>query len=204
MSHKIFSRECKFIAGATTEALIPDHIFPEIGFIGRSNVGKSSLINSITNRNHLARTSNTPGSTKQLNFFNLDDKLVIVDMPGYGYAKASKKDVSAWQHLMRIFLLGRVNLKRIFVLIDSRHGLKDTDIEYMRLLDNSAVPYQIILTKVDLSNKEDLDLIRKKIELNFLNHAALLHKLILCSSRKKYGITDIQEEIIDIVGISDD
>ena len=123
---------------------------PEYAFAGRSNVGKSSLINALTGRKQLARSSVTPGRTQQLNFFNIDDTFYLVDMPGYGYAKASKKDIAEWNHLLREYLIGRANLKRVFMLIDSRRGIMPVDIEMMEMMDETAVSYQIVLTKICL------------------------------------------------------
>jgi len=122
---------------------------PEICFAGRSNVGKSSLINALTNRGGLARASNTPGRTRELNYFNVDDRLRIVDLPGYGYARASKTDIAKWTALTRAFLRGRAPLRRVFILIDSRHGIKDSDRELMAMLDEAAVTYQLVFTKID-------------------------------------------------------
>lgn len=145
----LFAQECRFIWGATTVATLPPATLPEVAFAGRSNVGKSSLVNALTGRNTLARTSSTPGRTQQLNFFDLGARLHLVDLPGYGYAAVSKSKVAAWTELVRYYLKGRVTLRRVCVLVDGRHGLKPGDQDVMTMLDAAAVPYQVVLTKVD-------------------------------------------------------
>jgi GTP-binding protein len=149
----LFAQECTFIHGTTSAAQLPPIAAPEIAFAGRSNVGKSSLINALTNRKTLARTSNTPGRTQQLNFFDLGTRLRLVDMPGYGYAAVSKEKVASWGTLIRDFLRGRAPLLRVYLLIDGRHGLKDSDAEIMDLFDKSAVSYALVLTKGDAMKK---------------------------------------------------
>jgi GTP-binding protein len=196
---KIFLKECLFIAGAVTVDQLPCTALKEIGFIGRSNVGKSSLINALVNQTKLARTSNTPGRTKQLNFFKLDDQLILVDMPGFGYAKASKSEILAWNRLISSYLTSRVNLDRIFLLVDSRRGLKEIDLEFMKFLDEYAVKYQIVLTKVDLVSKSHLDMVRQDIESKYLQHPSLLHNIVACSARKKIAITELRYEIANIL-----
>jgi GTP-binding protein len=145
----LFARDCQFVAGAATEAMLPDLDLPEVAFAGRSNVGKSSLLNALTGRRNLARTSNTPGRTQQLNFFDLGGRLVLCDLPGYGYAKASKSDVERWGKLTQNYLRGRADLRRVLILIDARRGLKEADAEVMSALDEIALSYQIVLTKAD-------------------------------------------------------
>ncbi len=145
----LFAQEAPFINGSTLLETIPDVGPPEIAFAGRSNVGKSSLINALTGRHTLARVSNTPGRTQQLNFFNLAGRLMIVDMPGYGYAEAPKTEIARWTKLVNSYLKGRPNLRRVMLLIDGRHGLKSADEPVMKMLDQSAVSYQIVLTKCD-------------------------------------------------------
>ena len=145
----LFAQECKFLLGAAKICQLPNGELPEVAFAGRSNVGKSTLLNSLTRRKSLARTSNIPGRTQQLNFFNLGDRLMLVDMPGYGYAKAPKKQVENWTLLIKSYLRGRVKLQRLCLLIDSRHGIKPVDREIMNLLEEFAVVFQIVLTKAD-------------------------------------------------------
>lgn len=135
--------------GVASIAALPDEAGPEIAFAGRSNVGKSSLLNALTGRNNLARASNTPGRTREINFFDLGGVLRLVDLPGYGYARASKRDVEAWTRLTSAFLRGRAALRRVIVLIDARHGLKAADLQVLDALDEAAVSYQIVLTKAD-------------------------------------------------------
>jgi len=145
----LFAQPCGFVAAAATLDRLPPVKLPEVAFAGRSNVGKSSLINALTGRNGLARTSNTPGRTQQINFFDLGGRLLLVDLPGYGFAEAPKTVVAQWSDLVNTYLKGRSVLRRTFVLIDSRHGLKDSDREMMGMLDKAAVPYQLVLTKAD-------------------------------------------------------
>jgi GTP-binding protein len=146
----LFAQECRFVRGVADLAQLPEAALPEVAFAGRSNVGKSSLVNALTGRKTLARTSNTPGRTQELNFFDLADRLGLVDLPGYGYAKAPKAKVEAWTGLLRAFLAGRPTLRLACVLVDARHGLKPVDRDVTDLLAKAAVPYLVVLTKADL------------------------------------------------------
>jgi GTP-binding protein len=146
---KLFASQCEFVAGAATLDAIPAPVLPEIGFIGRSNVGKSSLVNALVGRKSLARTSQSPGATKQINFFRLDDALILVDLPGYGFARVSRTQSAEWQQLIFSYLRGRANLRRVVVLVDARRGVLPADKEAMKLLDESAVSYLVVLTKID-------------------------------------------------------
>ncbi len=145
----LFARPCRFVWAAADLGSLPPHSLPEVAFLGRSNVGKSSLINAVTGQLALARTSNTPGRTRQLNFFSLDDRLLIVDMPGYGYAEASKAEIKRWTEAIDAYLKGRATLRRLCLLVDARHGIKPNDAEMMGRLDKAAVSYQLVLTKID-------------------------------------------------------
>ena len=151
-----FTRPCNFVISVANLVQLPESDFDEVAFAGRSNVGKSSLINALFNQTKLAKTSSTPGRTQQLNFFNFDNKLYLVDLPGYGYAKAPEKLVKQWQVVLKTYLRGRPTLRRVFLLIDSRHGLKKEDREIMKLLDESAVTYQVVLTKIDKISEKAL------------------------------------------------
>jgi len=153
----LFSGECRFMLGVVSLDALPEADLPEVAFAGRSNVGKSSLLNALTGRKALARTSNTPGRTRELNFFSLMERLRLVDLPGYGYARAAKADAAAWTKLTNAFLRGRPNLRRVCVLIDARHGLKASDEEVMADLDVAAVTYQVVLTKADKVKPSALD-----------------------------------------------
>ena len=145
----LFAGECRFVAAAAELARLPPAGLPEVAFLGRSNVGKSSLINALTGRNTLARISNTPGRTRQLNFFDLAGRLLLVDMPGYGYAEAPKSEIARWTGLIELYLKGRAPLRRLVLLIDARHGVKEADAKMMDRLDKAAVSYQLVLTKTD-------------------------------------------------------
>ena len=163
-----------------------------VAFAGRSNVGKSSLINALTGRNTLARASNTPGRTQQINFFDLDDRLMLVDLPGYGYAQAPKDDVAKWTQLVVDYLRGRPVLRRTCVLIDSRHGLKDNDREAMTLLDKAAVPYQIVFTKIDKIKASELEAVMKATDAEIKKRPAAYPIMIATSSDKGLGIPELR------------
>lgn len=187
-----------FKAGAISEKDLPINNIKEIAFIARSNVGKSSLINAITN-SKIAIVSKTPGRTKQLNFFQIKDKLTIVDMPGYGYAKASRNEVENWNNLIFNYLLSRRNLERVFLLIDSRHSLKENDEEMMNILDSRGILYQIILTKIDEIKPTELQFKVENMNDTFKKHPALFNEVLFASSKENLGISQIRETIFDIV-----
>lgn len=188
----LFAQRCDFVTSAAQPDQVPFSELPEVAFVGRSNVGKSSLINALTNQNKLAKASNTPGRTRLLNFFNLDEQLMLVDLPGYGYAKAPKEEVAKWQLLTRDYLRGRPQLQRILMLIDGRHGLKPVDREMMDLLDNTANSYQLVLTKADKCKKQDLLGVWKQATEEVVKHSAAHPQVILTSSEKKDGISEMR------------
>ena len=197
ISNKIFSGDWQFFAGAANISQIPDSNLGEFAFIGRSNVGKSSLINALTGRNSLARISQRPGCTKQINFFKINDLLALVDLPGYGYAKISNDERSQWDNLIHYYLRKRTQLKRVFLLIDSRHPLKEIDIKTMTFLDKYAVSYQIILTKTDKTSI--FTEINDHLKHISTKHGAFHPNIIATSSKKKDGIDILQNEILSLI-----
>jgi GTP-binding protein len=174
---------------------LPDAALPEIAFAGRSNVGKSSLVNALTGRKTLARTSNTPGRTQQLNFFDLGGQLMLVDLPGYGFAKVSKTQVEAWTRTLKAFLRGRVTLRRACLLIDSRHGIKELDREMMDMLDEAAVVYQVVLTKIDKLKKGELETREADVAAELAKRAAAFPVLALTSSEKGTGVPELRADL---------
>lgn len=192
---KLFTRPCTFMLSVANLDQLPASDKDEIAFVGRSNVGKSSLINALFSKTGLAKTSSTPGRTQQLNFFNLDNKLYLVDLPGYGFAKAPPEDVKKWQRTMNLYLQGRPNLRRVFLLIDSRHGIKKIDEDIMKTLDSAAVTYQIILTKTDKINRQELTKLINDTQTCLKLHAAAHPIVYATSSEKKEGLENIRAEI---------
>ncbi|OGT69679.1 MAG: YihA family ribosome biogenesis GTP-binding protein [Gammaproteobacteria bacterium RIFCSPHIGHO2_12_FULL_45_9] len=195
----LFTQECIFTRGIESTASLPDPIFPEIAFVGRSNVGKSSLINAVLGRKALARVSHTPGRTQQLNFFLLGKRIYIVDMPGYGYAAVSKTKLKLFSRLIMDYLKGRVPLKRVFLLIDSRHGLKPPDHSVMDTLDKAAISYQIILTKIDKCSSEHLEMLSTSLTEILKTHPAAFPAILSTSSIEKSGIEKVRETIAEMV-----
>ncbi|MGE0748336.1 MAG: ribosome biogenesis GTP-binding protein YihA/YsxC [Rhodospirillales bacterium] len=185
---RLFAHECTFIASAPTLAAMPPPALPEIAFAGRSNVGKSTLVNALTGRRTLARASHTPGRTQALIFFTLDDALGLVDMPGYGYAQAPKKLVEAWTQLVRDYLRGRPSLRRLCLLVDSRHGIKDNDRELMDLLDEAALSFQVVLTKCDKASGPELERLVAAVDAEISRHPAAHPDVVATSSRSGFGI----------------
>jgi len=194
---KLFAGHCDFIWAASKIDGLPPMGPPEIAFAGRSNVGKSSLLNALTNRKTLARTSHTPGRTQQLNFFALgaeppNERMRLIDMPGYGYAAASKSKISSWTELMRGYLRGRATLKRVYVLVDGRHGLKDVDVEMFKLLDSCAVSYQVILTKRDEVKKAEVEDRIAKVMEGLAKQTAAFPEVIFTSSQTGEGVPELR------------
>jgi len=197
---KLFAGPCEFFFASAALGDLPPMGAPEIAFAGRSNVGKSSLLNALTNRKTLARTSHTPGRTQQLNFFALggepgSEAVRLVDMPGYGYAAVSKQKIGAWTRLMHDYLRGRASLIRVFVLIDGRHGLKDTDDAMLKLLDTSAVSYQVVLTKRDEVKKSEIEARIEATRQGLARHPAAHPDIVFTSSQTGDGIAELRAVI---------
>lgn len=188
----LFRNEAKFVWGSQTAGSYPRTAFPEIAFVGRSNVGKSSLLNALTGQRGLAKTSKTPGRTQQFNFFNLGDRFMLVDMPGYGYASVGKKLEQMWTEMADDYFRNRDQLRRLFVLVDSRHGLKDTDRMLMDWLNKSVVPYQIILTKIDKAKKDELEQVKAEVSEELKKNAAAVPYVVLTSAEAKQGIEELR------------
>ncbi|MHA6326153.1 ribosome biogenesis GTP-binding protein YihA/YsxC [Roseivivax sp. CAU 1753] len=188
----LFARGTEFLKGVVAMDGLPPGDRAEICFAGRSNVGKSSLINALTGRKGLARASNTPGRTQEINFFTLGESHYIVDLPGYGYANAPLPIVEKWQRLLKQYLSGRANLRRAFVLIDTRHGIKAVDEEIMTLLDRAAVTFQAVLTKADKVKTSERDKVLDQVREKLSKHPAAFPEIVLTSSEKGEGITELR------------
>ncbi len=199
----LFRGDVTFVMGAVAldKLPVPDRL--EVAFAGRSNVGKSSLINALTGRNGLARTSNTPGRTQELNYFSMGDAmnlpLYLVDLPGYGYAQVERKRVHKWTFLVKDYLRGRAPLRRVFLLIDSRHGLKDNDRDIMAMLDTAAVNYQIVLTKTDKLKVAERPKILEKVRSETLKSPACHPVILATSSEKGWGLPALRATIADVI-----
>jgi GTP-binding protein len=191
---------CTFVKGVVRIDDLPQNGRPEIAFAGRSNVGKSSLINALTGRTSLARVSVTPGRTRELNYFTLgkEGALYLVDMPGYGYARASKSAIKGWTRLIRDYLKGRRELKRVFLLIDARHGIKPSDEETMELLDEAAVSYQVVLTKADKPKPSELAAVQAKVKSDVAKHPAAYPEMLTTSARMGSGIPELRTAIASV------
>ncbi len=188
----LFAQECRFLRGVAALGQLPEAGLPEVAFAGRSNVGKSSLVNALTGRKTLARTSRTPGRTRQINYFELGGRLWLVDLPGYGYAAASKQEIAAWTDLVRDYLRGRATLARVFLLIDARHGLKPVDREIMAMLDEAAVVYQVVLTKADKPKPAELDRLLAELGRELAAHAAAYPAIAVTSALRGSGIAELR------------
>jgi GTP-binding protein len=195
----LFSKETSFVKGVVDMPGLPNPDKIEVCFSGRSNVGKSSLINALTGRKGLARASNTPGRTQEINFFSIPDNHYLVDLPGYGYANAPIKVVEKWQNLLKRYLAGRQSLRRAFVLVDSRHGVKKVDTEIMSMLDSSAVIFQVVLTKLDKVKEKDRENILEQVRASLQKHPAAFPEIILTSSEKGWGIPTLRSVIAMLV-----
>jgi GTP-binding protein len=198
-ARKLFAGPCEFVAGAASfESLIPSSL-PEVAFAGRSNVGKSSLVNALTGRRTLARTSSSPGHTQQINFFDLGNRLFLVDLPGYGFAQVSKSMKETWADLASAYLRGRPTLKRVCLLIDSRHGVKDTDRETMKNLDAAAVSYQLVLTKTDHLKPAEVAKAVAAAEAVARKHGAAHPEALATSSQTGFGVSELRAELASLI-----
>ena len=195
----LFSRETSFVKGVVDMQGLPNPDKIEVCFSGRSNVGKSSLINALAGRKGLARASNTPGRTQEINFFSIPETHYLVDLPGYGYANAPIKVVEKWQNLLKQYLAGRQSLRRAFVLVDARHGVKKVDTEIMSMLDSSAVTFQVVLTKLDKVKEKDQENILEQVRTSLQKHPAAFPDIILTSSEKGWGIQTLRSVIAMLV-----
>ena len=201
-ARKTFAGPVAFLKSAPALEHLPDPVVPEVAFAGRSNVGKSSLLNKLTNRNALARTSNTPGRTQELNFFDVGEPLAfrLVDMPGYGFAKAPKDVVRKWRYLVNDFLRGRQALKRALVLIDARHGIKDVDREIMDMLDKAAVSYRLVLTKADKIKPTELEKVATETAEEARKRPAAHPDILSTSSETGLGMPELRAAVIEALG----
>ena len=197
----LFARNVEFLMGAAAIPQLPEPNLPEVAFAGRSNVGKSSLINALVNRHRLARASTEPGRTREINFFVLDEQLRLVDLPGYGFAKVSRTTASKFQNLGRSYLRGRVNLKRVYLLIDARHGLKSVDAEALDALDLSAVSYQIVLTKTDkLRSQPAVEAVVEATLKAIAKRPAAFPRVAATSASSGAGMPELRAEIAEAAG----
>ncbi|WP_425409651.1 ribosome biogenesis GTP-binding protein YihA/YsxC [Hyphococcus sp.] len=194
----LFAKPAVFMKGVVNLDGLPDEGPAEVAFAGRSNVGKSTLLNALVGQGGLARASNTPGRTREINYFDLDGQIRLVDLPGYGYAKASRKDVEQWMALTRDFLRGRSVLRRVCVLVDSRHGLKSSDIEIMDLLDEAAVNYQIVLTKTDKVKPTALAKLIEATVKKIARRPAAHPAIRATSAEKQYGVAELRAELASL------
>lgn len=192
---RLFAQPCRFVSGAAVLDAVPAPALPEVAFAGRSNVGKSSLVNALTGRRALARTSNTPGRTRELNFFDLAGRLMLVDLPGYGYAAASKRKVAAWTRLADAYLRGRPTLRRVCLLLDARRGIAEADAPFMAAFDRNAVPFLAVLTKCDKLEPAALAATAEALETALAKHVAAYPSLIATSARTSAGVAQLRAHL---------
>ncbi|UYN94810.1 MAG: ribosome biogenesis GTP-binding protein YihA/YsxC [Enhydrobacter sp.] len=197
-ARKLFAGPCEFVSGAASVASLPGESLPEVAFAGRSNVGKSSLVNALTGRRTLARVSSKPGHTRQINFFDLASRLMLVDLPGYGFAQVSRSMKETWQDLASAYLRGRTTLKRVCLLVDARHGVKEADRETMKNLDAAAVSYQLVLTKADQLRQADIPRAIAAAEAVARKHGAAHPRALATSSETGFGIPELRAEIVTL------
>ena len=198
-ARKFFCQPCDFVKGVVNIKELPKDEKIEVAFAGRSNVGKSTLINALVNRKKMARTSNTPGRTREINYFTIGEQLYLVDMPGYGYARVSKTLVEGWTELIENYLKGRSQLRRVFLLIDSRHGLKESDLTAMKLMDISAVSFQIVLTKIDKLKYSEQQKVFENVNKKLSKHPAAFPVVLSTSSKKSDGIDQLRASILEVI-----
>lgn len=189
---RLFAQDCRFVTAAAPGQPLPPETLPEVAFAGRSNVGKSSLLNALTGRRTLARVSRTPGRTRQINFFDLGGRLMLVDLPGYGFAKAGKREIAAWNRAVASYLEGRAVLRRLCLLIDARLGPGEADRTVMEGLDRAGVSYQLVLTKIDKVKTGDLEALGKRLAGEIKSHPAAHPEIIPTSAVKRTGIAELR------------
>jgi len=195
---KLFAAPCVFVAGASDPDVLPPGSLPELAFVGRSNCGKSSLLNALVNRRGLARVSNTPGRTREINFFRLGTSLMLADLPGYGYARASKALAASWHHLVFSYLGRRSSLRRVFVLIDARRGVLPIDREVMNLLGEAAVSFALVLTKIDKLARSEVPEALRAAEAETNARKAGFPKVVATSATKRLGLEELREQIAEL------
>ena len=200
----LFAQHCEFMFGSGSADDLPEPGVPELAVVGRSNVGKSSLLNMLTNRKNLARSSNTPGRTRQINFFDLGGRMRLVDLPGYGYAKVSRSEHDIWERMMLAYLVGRVSLRQVLLLIDGRHGVKESDRMMMGILDKAGVPYRVALTKGDkMGAATEVEKMLASVRAELVKHPAAWPEPLVSSAVWRSGQTPLREAIVQALGLEE-